>query len=327
MSVRLRRLQAEYERISQLFASHDRIRIIESFGNPPERYVIEYHLTGLVEEQGEIRERLVHQAQIVLGRNYPHELPRCSMLTPVFHPNIDHLRICTEDIGSAGKTIDQVITFIGEMIAYQSYNVKSPLNGDAARWTIEHLNELPLEKIDLTAKATLRPPIRIESPVVSPASPELQTTTVFPAAEDPTVEAAPETSLISAKCANCGQTGAVALERCANSHLVCENCALTCQICANSVCVLCDIRICANCNSLVCERCEVTCGAAEHLVCSDCSFACAACRKSICVLCELRNCAACQGVICSSCLALCAGCQQPFCSGHVLQCKVCNSDS
>ena len=325
MNVRLRRLQAEFERISQLFAHHDRIRILESFGNPPERYVIEYRLTGLVEEQGEIKERGLHRAQIVLGRNYPRELPRCSMLTPVFHPNIDHLRICTEDIGSAGKTIDQVITFIGEMIAYQTYNVKSPLNGDAARWTIEHLDQLPLDRIDLTPKEALRPPSRIETATPSLTASDLQTNVALPTEPSAAVPSSLEPAVILESCVNCGQTGPqVLLRSCANQHLVCEDCSLACQNCAKTVCVLCNLRNCSNCHRLVCDACQVTCETG-HPVCGDCSFPCASCARSVCVLCELRNCSACQALICPNCLVLCAGCGRPFCSSHVHRCKVCNS--
>src|SRR5918911_4132952 len=149
MSVRLLRLQAEHERLVRLFADHERIRIVESVGSPPERYVIEYNMRGLVEDKGELKEQNVHRAQIALGPNYPRERPRCVMLTPVFHPNIDHLAICTEDIGSADQTLDQSIVFIGEMITYQAFNLQSPRNGDAARWTAEHLEDLPLEGMDL----------------------------------------------------------------------------------------------------------------------------------------------------------------------------------
>src|SRR6266566_1689297 len=107
MSVRLRRLQAEYERLKVVFADHERIRVAETLGRPPDKYVIEYRIKGLVEEGGVVGEKDLHRAEISLGPGYPREMPRCVMLTPVFHPNIDHLAICTEDIGSAGQTLDQ----------------------------------------------------------------------------------------------------------------------------------------------------------------------------------------------------------------------------
>jgi hypothetical protein len=31
------------------------------------------------------------------------------------------------------------------MIAYQEYNTRSPLNGPAAKWAAEHLNDLPID--------------------------------------------------------------------------------------------------------------------------------------------------------------------------------------
>jgi hypothetical protein len=209
------------------------------------------------------------------------------------------------------------------MIAFQSYNVKSPLNGDAARWTIEHLDQLPLDKIDLTPRESFRPQTRMESSAPSTTAPERQTTAVFPTEQTHDVPAAFETPGPQ-RCDNCGQTGPdVVLKTCANSHLVCENCSLACN-CANTVCVLCDIQNCANCHGLTCNACQVLCAAA-HLVCHDCSVACASCGKSVCVLCELNNCTACHGLVCSNCLVLCAGCQRRFCLAHVHRCKICNS--
>ncbi len=72
------------------------------------------------------------------------------MLTPVFHPNIDPQKICIGDHWSAGQKLTQLIVRVGEMISYQSYNVKSPLNGAAAAWAEDHLDRLPLEAVDLT---------------------------------------------------------------------------------------------------------------------------------------------------------------------------------
>src|SRR5450631_213722 len=45
---------------------------------------------------------------------------------------------------------------MGEMLVYQSYNIKSPLNGEAAKWAAEHADELPLQTIDLSIELTRR---------------------------------------------------------------------------------------------------------------------------------------------------------------------------
>ena len=68
------------------------------------------------------------------------------MLTPVFHPNIAPHAICIGDHWNAGEPLWSMIARIGEMIAYQSYNTKSPLNGEAARWVESNLDKLPLDK-------------------------------------------------------------------------------------------------------------------------------------------------------------------------------------
>ena len=52
----------------------------------------------------------------------------------LFHPNIAPHAICIGDHWSAGEPLVALGIRIGEMIAYQSYNTKSPLNGEAARW-------------------------------------------------------------------------------------------------------------------------------------------------------------------------------------------------
>jgi hypothetical protein len=44
-----------------------------------------------------------------------------------------------------------MVVRIAEMICFQSYNLKSPLNAAAAAWAEQNLSKLPLQKVDLTA--------------------------------------------------------------------------------------------------------------------------------------------------------------------------------
>ena len=74
------------------------------------------------------------------------------MTTPVFHPNIDPQKICIGDHWSAGQTLPQLIVRIAEMLCYQSYNVKSPLNAQAAAWAESNVSRLPLDSKDLTGR-------------------------------------------------------------------------------------------------------------------------------------------------------------------------------
>ena len=148
---RLRRLVADHQQVMAAFAQHPRIKVLETEGNPPEKYTVEFQVTGLVGDAQQLGH--THRAEIFLSLDYPRRPPFCRMITPVFHPNIDPQKICIGDHWSAGESVVDLIIRIAQMIAYQSYNVKSPLNAGAAMWAEQHESQLPLEKIDLTASA------------------------------------------------------------------------------------------------------------------------------------------------------------------------------
>src|SRR5579872_2129886 len=105
--------------------------------------------------------------------------PQCRMLTPVFHPNIAPHAICVGDHWSAGEPIGSIVARIGEMLAYQSYNTKSPLNGEAARWVEQHLEELPLDKVSMLGSDAYKP----ESPAPPTRDPIAARRPAEPAAE------------------------------------------------------------------------------------------------------------------------------------------------
>ncbi len=148
-AMRLRRLQADFEKLSDYVRRHPRLKIIQSEGEPPERYQLEYRIRSLRQVNDELIQAKSHLVEIALPRNYPRVPPQCRMLSPVFHPNIAPHAICVGDHWSAGEPLASLVARIGEMLAYQSYNVKSPLNGEAARWVEQHLDELPLDPVSL----------------------------------------------------------------------------------------------------------------------------------------------------------------------------------
>ena len=106
--------------------------IVEADGDPPERYQLDYRVTGLRLVDEELKTVKNHRVEIVLPATYPRLPPQCRMLTPVFHPNIAPHAICIGDHWSAGEPLVSIVARIAEMITYQSYNTKSPLNGEAA---------------------------------------------------------------------------------------------------------------------------------------------------------------------------------------------------
>ena len=148
-TVRLRRLAADFSQLEDYIRRHPRLRLIQSDGDPPERYQVEYRINSLRQMDGELVAIKNHIVEIILPRNYPRVSPQCRMLTPVFHPNIAPHAICVGDHWSAGESLKSIVVRIGEILAYQSYNVRSPLNGEAARWVEQHKGELPLDNVSL----------------------------------------------------------------------------------------------------------------------------------------------------------------------------------
>lgn len=266
MSVRLRRLYAEHERLKLLFADHPRIRVAEAFGDPPDRYVIEYRMRGMTETKEGVRESHLHRIQITLGPNYPNEMPACSVIgAPVFHPNIDHLAVCTADVSSASRTLDQTIVFIGELITFQAYNLQSPRNGEAKKWTEENLNLLPLERVELLPRMLLE-----GASLPIPNSADLSAYT---------------------KCTNCGREG-FALKKCSNGHIICGDCTFFCANCGRHACVACAVHTCQECRRQVCSDCGVICPGCSRTVCAEHAWQCPLCSAIRC-----KNC----GTYCTGC--------------------------
>jgi hypothetical protein len=92
------------------------------------------------------------------------------MLTPIFHPNIAPHAICIGDHWSPGEPLWSIVARIGEMIAYQSYNTKSPLNGEAARWVDQHVDELPLDPVSMMPDDAGMPESRPDATGAGPAA-------------------------------------------------------------------------------------------------------------------------------------------------------------
>lgn len=177
--VRLRRLTADYHNLHEYVRSNPRVELVQAIGNPPEKYQLCYQIKSLRKEtDSEPVPTMRHMVEIVLPRDYPRTPPLCRMLTSVFHPNIAPHAICIGDHWNAGEPLWSMVSRIGEMLAYQSFNVKSPLNGEAARWVEQNMDKVPLDTIcmipdtppDSVADAVRQAVASIESKVI-PATP------------------------------------------------------------------------------------------------------------------------------------------------------------
>ncbi len=157
-SPRLRRLEADYQRITTAFAGHPYIRVDPLRPLPPERYTVVYSVPGLLlGPDGRLQTHNQHIVQLFLPSAYPREKPYCTTQREVFHPNFGN-HICIADFWSPGQSLVDVIVQIGDMLQYKLYNTRSPLNAVAAKWAVENMASLPIATLELMPK---EPEIRI----------------------------------------------------------------------------------------------------------------------------------------------------------------------
>ncbi|NLE37423.1 MAG: hypothetical protein GX621_05295 [Pirellulaceae bacterium] len=250
-TVRLRRLHADHQKLVEFVMRHPRLRLIQAQGDPPELYQLEYCINSLRQTDEGLVPSKSHIAEIALPRDYPRTPPQCRMLTPIFHPNIAPHAICIGDHWAAGEPLWSMVARIGEMIAYQSYNTKSPLNGEAARWVEKNLERLPLDPVSMmidepatTAGAT-RPaaaPLPVVVPVAVPSAvavaipvavPAAVSRTAAPAAPAPAAPspAADSTATITVACPQCHTRYRVPAAN-AGKRACCKQCQTVFQISA-----------------------------------------------------------------------------------------------
>jgi ubiquitin-protein ligase len=144
--MRTRRLQADARQMADVFAGSELIKVKPLAGDPPEAYQVEYSVRSLERGRGgKPVARDKHLVEIRLTSDYPRLSPQCKMLTPVFHPNIDPTTICVGDHWTAGERLVDLTVRIGEMLAYQAYNIQSPLDAEAAMWADLNQPKLPID--------------------------------------------------------------------------------------------------------------------------------------------------------------------------------------
>jgi ubiquitin-protein ligase len=151
LSPRARRLKSDADQMMRRFNNCAWIKIRTASGDPTDTYEIEYQINSL--EHGKSTDKPVprssHIVEIKLTGEYPRTKPMCRMLTPIFHPNIDTSTICVGDHWTAGERLADLVIRIGEMLAYQAYNIQSPLDAHAAMWADLNKATLPLDTRNL----------------------------------------------------------------------------------------------------------------------------------------------------------------------------------
>ncbi len=154
MNPKLRRLTADADLLRTEFAGHPNIQVIPIGAEPAEQYRVHYRIPGVVIDPTTRQPAIAQSftALISLTANYPREKPYCTMQSAIFHPNFGPNigdEICIGDFWTPAQTLPDIIVKVGEMIQFQLFNIKSPLNAVAARWTAEHPDAFPVGTLDL----------------------------------------------------------------------------------------------------------------------------------------------------------------------------------
>jgi len=165
-SPRMRRLRGDYDLMQELASRSDLItfKAVDARpGVPPERYIVTFRCESIinVDRSGNPKFGNHHQVEIYLHNQYPQRWPGMKWLTPIWHPNINHLNgsVCIDAAWwTASRSLDRLIIMLGEMLQWKNFHddpTKPPFpwDAEAARWSREyrkkHPNAFPVDKREL----------------------------------------------------------------------------------------------------------------------------------------------------------------------------------
>jgi ubiquitin-protein ligase len=165
-SPRMRRLRADLDLMKELVSRSDLISFetrVARANLPPETYIVTFKCKGIidVDPRGNPRFGNHHQVEIYLHNQYPQRWPGMKWLTPIWHPNINHLNgsVCIDAAWwTASRSLDRLVVMLGEMLQYKNFHddpTKPPFPWDpeAARWCREyrkgHPDAFPVDEREL----------------------------------------------------------------------------------------------------------------------------------------------------------------------------------
>jgi ubiquitin-protein ligase len=162
----MRRLRADHELMLELVSRSNLIYFKASSlrpNLPPERYIVTFMCKSIVgvDRQGNPKYANHHQVEIYLHNQYPQRWPGMKWMTPIWHPNINHVNgsVCIDAAWwAASRSLDRLVVMLGEMLQWKNFHddpTKPPFpwDAEAARWSREYRkknpNAFPLDKREL----------------------------------------------------------------------------------------------------------------------------------------------------------------------------------
>jgi len=136
-SPQMRRLKHDFAAMETLQGESSIFRF-RSFGQPAQRYTIEFRGTSLARDRGKVVMRDSHEVEIKLGVSYPRTMPELRWISPIYHPNISEIGlVCLGGYGThwvPSLHLDDLCNMLWDMARYFNYDIRSPYNREAALW-------------------------------------------------------------------------------------------------------------------------------------------------------------------------------------------------
>ncbi|MGD8821697.1 MAG: ubiquitin-conjugating enzyme E2, partial [Anaerolineales bacterium] len=128
-----------------------------------ERYIVTFKCKSIIgiNGRGQPKYGTNHQVEIYLHNEYPHRWPGLKWLTPIWHPNINHVNgsVCIDAAWwTAARSLDRLVIMLGEMLQYKNFHDDPseppfPWDMEAAKWCrayrMQNPNVFPIDDREL----------------------------------------------------------------------------------------------------------------------------------------------------------------------------------
>jgi ubiquitin-protein ligase/uncharacterized ubiquitin-like protein YukD len=153
-SPRLRRLKADWQKIEELDRRSSLIHVESTSGSPPETYVILYTCKGISKLSKKKRKPIYsseHRIRITLPADYPFaqsgNMPVARYIGgSAWHPNIYADGTICYGKWHVGRSLDELVLEIGEIIQYKNCSIGDAANREAAVWAGKHEHLFPVDR-------------------------------------------------------------------------------------------------------------------------------------------------------------------------------------
>src|SRR5688500_5634245 len=145
-AAQLVRLEAEWVRLRRAFAYHPFVDVTPLSGNPPAEYQITYKVTTLaIDQVGSLAYVASCPVHVWLPPQFPHTAPVVRPMAAAFHPNISMEWIHLNPAWRPDVSLVEVVTQVGYLLAFQSYDPNAIANPVAMNWVYANPHLLPTD--------------------------------------------------------------------------------------------------------------------------------------------------------------------------------------